>query len=66
MAKGYRFYACYKKGNNCGVVCEPRTNIEQATKDLIELIKLHTQNDLIFIGVVKCNDNSPLDHIYSL
>lgn len=66
MAKDYKFYACYKNSHNGGIVCEGRNNMEQASKDLIKLINTYVQNDLIFIGVIKCKDGNPLNHIYCL
>lgn len=62
MAKGYRYYACYKNGHNGGVILNERNNMKDAYDDLKRL-NPYVQNDLIFIGVIKCKDGNPLNHI---
>lgn len=66
MAKQYLYYACYKNGHNGGMVCNGRKTMYEALSDLQHLIRLYASNDLIYLGVIKCNDGNPLGHIYSL
>ncbi len=63
--KGYKYYACYKNGHNGGAICHARDSCEEAYKDL-KRFEIYVQNDLIFIGVVKCKDGRPLDHIQDI
>jgi hypothetical protein len=63
--KEYKFYACYKDAHNGGVFCRGRDSCEEAFNDLQKL-KMYVQNDLIFIGVIKCKDERPLKHILDI
>lgn len=66
MAKKYLFYACYKNGHNGGMCCEGKKTMHEALNDLQGLIRTYANNDMIYIGVIKCADGNPLGHIYSL
>ena len=63
--KGWRFYACYKNSHNGGTILSARDTCEEAWNDLKRL-SCYVQNDLIFIGVVKCKDEDPLSHIKNI
>ena len=63
--KKYKYYACYKNSKNGGTVLAGRDTIEEAYKDLKRL-ECYVQNDLIFIGVIKCAGDNPLSHICHL
>lgn len=63
--KEWRFYACYKNSHNGGVILDERETCEEAYNDLKRL-SCYVQNDLIFIGVVKCKDKDPLSHIKNI
>ena len=66
MAKQYLFYACYKNSRNGGMYCEGKRTMYEALNDLQGLIRKYANNDIIYIGVIKCADGNPLGHIYSL
>ena len=66
MAKKYLYYACFKNSRNGGMACNGRSSMEEANRDLQRLIATYMSNELIFIGIIKCADNNPLGHIYSL
>ena len=69
MAKAknkYKFYACYKTGSNSGLICDGRQSAEEAESDLRMILRNYLTNHIIFIGIVKCKDGRPLDHIYGL
>lgn len=64
--KGYKYYACYKSSHNGGCCLEARNNMEVAYRDLKRL-EVYANNDLIFIGVVKCKEGeNPLEKIYCM
>ena len=67
MAKNkYLFYACYKNGHNGGVSYDGKTTAQAAKNDLLKLINLYLTNDIVFMGIVKCSDGNPLNHIQNL
>ena len=63
--KEWKFYACYKNGHNGGGYSEARDTCEEAYNDL-KRFNCYIQNDLIFIGVIKTKDGSPLKHITNI
>ena len=63
--KEWKFYACYKNGHNGGAYLEARDTCEEAYNDL-KRFSCYIQNDLIFIGVIKTKDGSPLRHITNI
>nr|DAG62540.1 MAG TPA: hypothetical protein [Caudoviricetes sp.] len=69
MAKSkneYKFYACLKDGSNSGLICDGRQSAEEAESDLRVILRNYLTNHIIFIGIVKCKDGKPLDHIKNL
>lgn len=69
MAKSkneYKFYACYKDGSNSGLICDGRQSAEEAESDLRAILRNYLTNHIVFIGIVKCKDGKPLDHIKNL
>ena len=62
----YLFYACYKNGHNGGVCYDGKKSAQEAQKDLLNLMNTYLTNDIVFIGIVKCNDGKPLAHIQNL
>lgn len=64
--KKYLFYACYKNGHNGGLHYTGKKSIVEAVVDLYELLKMYLTNDIVFIGIVKCSDGKPLNHIQNL
>mgnify|MGYP004650673955 CR=1 FL=1 len=63
--KKYKYYACYKKGNNGGVILEGRYTCKEAFMDLKNLTSF-VSNDLTFIGVLKTDDCNPFKRIVDL
>ena len=67
MAKNkYLFYACYKNGHNGGMYYDGKKTAQEAKDDLLKLVTTYLTNDVVFMGIVKCNDGKPLDHIQNL
>ena len=69
MAKSkneYKFYACLKDGSNSGLICDGRQSAEEAESDLRVILRNYLTNHIIFIGIVKCKDGKPLNHIKNL
>lgn len=62
----YLFYACYKNGHNGGVSYSGRKTAKEAKNDLLHLINTYLTNDVVFMGIVKCSDEHPLNHIRNL
>ncbi len=62
----YKFYACLKDGSNSGLICDGRKSAEEAESDLRVILRNYLTNHIIFIGIVKCKDGKPLDHIKNL
>ena len=62
----HKFYACYKNCNNSGLICDGRQSAEEAESDLLMILHNYLTDNIIFIGIVKCKDGRPLDHIHSL
>lgn len=63
---GYKYYACYKNTHNGGCYLEARHNMSVAYRDLKRL-ETYVNNDLIFIGVVKCKEGeNPLEKVYCM
>ena len=62
----YLFYACYKNTSNGGVSYDGKKTAEEAGKDLLKLMNTYLTNGIVFIGIVKCSDGKPLDHISNL
>lgn len=62
--KNYKYYACYKDSHGNREYIE-KDNITDAYKALKQF-ECYIQNDLIFIGVIKCAGNNPLGHICHL
>lgn len=63
--KEYKFYACYKNSKGSGACGHGRDTCEEAYRD-IQRYHVYVQNDIIFIGVIKCKDDAPLSHIQNL
>lgn len=64
MAKEYKYYACYKDshGNREYIEKENMTEAYAALKQF----ECYLQEDLTFLGVIKCTGNNPLGHICHL
>lgn len=62
VKKFYQYYACCKNSRSGGIVLKGRESCEGAYKDLKQL-ETYIQNDLIYVGVIKCKDGKPLNHI---
>ena len=39
---------------------------QEAKDDLLKLVSTYLTNDVVFMGIVKCSDGKPLDHIQNL
>ena len=64
MTKEYKYYACYKDSHGNGEYIE-KDSIAEAYKALKQF-ECYIQNDLIFVGVIKCTGNNSLGHICHL
>lgn len=64
--KGYKFYACYKNDQNGGLICAGRDTAHEARVDLLKVINSYLTNSVVFIGIVKCSDGNPFNHIGDL
>lgn len=64
--KGYRFYACYKNSQNGGLICAGRDTAYEARVDLMKVINSYITNDVVFVGIIKCSDGNPFNHIGDL
>ena len=62
----YLFYACYKNGHNGGMYYDGKCSAQEAKDDLMRLINAYLTNDVVFLGIIKCNDGKPLEHITPL
>lgn len=63
----YKYYACCKYGNNGGMFLDGRNSCERAYDDLKRISnRVRICNDMIFIGVIKCKDGNPLNHIIDI
>lgn len=62
----YKFYACFKDGSNSGLICDGRQSAEEAESDLLMILRNYLTNHIVFIGIVKCKDGKPFDHIKNL
>lgn len=62
--KKYRCYACYKNSRGDGE-CIEKDSMTEAYAALKQF-ECYFQDDLIFIGVIKCAGNNPLGHICHL
>lgn len=63
--KKYKYYACYKKGDNGGLILDGRDTCEEAFTDLKNLVPF-VSNNLSFIGVIKTDDSKPFKRISDL
>lgn len=67
MAKNkYKYYACLKDGHNGGLVCDGRDSAQAAGGDLLELVRKYLNNDIVFMGIIKCADGRPFHRIKDL
>lgn len=67
MAKNkYKYYACLKDGHNGGLICDGRASAQAAEDDLLELVRKYLNNDIVFMGIIKCADGRPFDRIKDL
>lgn len=64
--KGYRFYACHKNSQNGGLICAGRNTAYEARVDLMKVINSYITNDVVFVGIIKCSDGNPFNHIGDL
>lgn len=60
-----KYYACCRNGYD-GLVLDGRNTCKEAYADLQKMLTQYVCDDLIFIGVIKCDDNDPLSHIIDL
>ena len=64
MAKEYKYYACYKDSHGNGEYIE-KESMEEAYAALKQF-ECYLQEDIVFLGVIKCTGNNPLSHICHL
>lgn len=60
MTKEYKYYACYKDSHGNG------ENIEKERYAALKQFECYLQEDIVFLGVIKCTGNNPLSHICHL
>lgn len=66
--KHYVYVPCIKYGNNGGVMGDKVKNMQDAWDKLLEYKQTyHTENDTVFIGVIKCKeDENPFTRIMNI
>ena len=62
----YKTYSALVSAMNKNINIAVEKTAQEAKDDLLKLVNTYLTNDIVFMGIVKCSDGKPLNHIQDL